>query len=338
MVQTYNLALVGFGNVGKEFLRLMLAKRQLLRAEYGIDWRLTGLASRTLGWRADAAGLDPLALLSAQGSLPQPGIRAGGLQDWLNKSQASVLFEATSIDRDTGQPAIDHLKAALEAGAHAISANKGPVIHAYHSLRELARARGKQFLFESSVMDGVPIFSLFPRGLPAVELRGFRGLLNSTTNVVLTGMENGLSFDGAVKKAQQMGVAETDPSNDLEGWDAAVKVTALAIVLMGAPLKLDEVERTGIRGLSAEQVRAARAAGKRIKLVCRAQRTAAGGVLASVRPEVLPLSDPLALLEGATSALHFDLDVFGLSIIEHKPGVVATAYGLLADFIRAIQS
>jgi homoserine dehydrogenase len=338
LIRTYNLALAGFGNVGKEFVRLMLAKRQLLRTQYGIDWKLTGLASRTLGWCADPAGFDASALLEAPGGSPQPGTRVAGLQDWLSKSQASVLFEATSINRETGQPAIDHLRAALEAGAHAISANKGPVVHAYHALRELAAARGRQFLFESAVMDGVPVFSLFPGGLPAVELRGFRGLLNSTSNVVLTEMENGLSFDDAVKKAQQIGVAETDPSNDLEGWDAAVKVTALAIVLMDATLKLGEVERTGIRNLTAEQVRAARAEGKRYKLVCRARKTPAGGVLASVGPELLPLSDPLALLEGATSALQFDLDVFGLSIIEHKPGVVATAYGLLADFIRAVKA
>src|SRR5208282_5670673 len=137
---------------------------------------------------------------------------------------------------------------------------------------------------------------------------------------------------------------ETDPSDDLDGWDAAVKVAALVIVLMDVPIKLDEIERVGIRAISPEEVRAARAAGMRYKLICRAERTANGvragvraaGVRASVRPEQLPMTDPLALLEGTTSALRFDTDVFGLSIIEHKPGVVATAYGLLADFIRAV--
>jgi homoserine dehydrogenase len=187
-------------------------------------------------------------------------------------------------------------------------------------------------------MDGTPIFSLFPHSLPAVELRGFRGILNSTTNVVLTEMERGLSLDEAVKKAQQIGVAETDPSDDLDGWDATVKIAALVIVLMGVPIHLDEIERIGIRTITPEQVRAARAANMRYKLICSAERTATGGVRASVKPERLPLTDPLALLEGTTSALRFDLDVFGLSIIEHKPGVIATAYGLLADFIRAVSS
>jgi homoserine dehydrogenase len=185
------------------------------------------------------------------------------------------------------------------------------------------------------VMDGTPIFSMFPHGLPAVELRGFRGILNSTTNVVLAEMERGLSLEEAVKVAQQIGVAETDPSDDLDGWDAAVKVAALVIVLMGVPIRLDEIERAGIRTVSAEQIRAARDANRRFKLVCRAERIGSG-VRASVAPEQLPLSDSLAHLEGTTSAIRFDLDVFGLSIIEHKPGVIATAYGLFADFIRAV--
>jgi homoserine dehydrogenase len=184
-------------------------------------------------------------------------------------------------------------------------------------------------------MDGIPIFSMFPHSLPAIELRSFRGILNSTTNVVLTEMEKGLTLEDAVKRAQEIGVAETDPSDDLDGWDAAVKVAALVIVLMGQPIKLDEIERHGIRTVSPEEVRAACAQGMRYKLICRAERTA-NGIRASVRPEQLPVTDPLALLEGTTSALRFETDVFGLSIIEHKPGVVATAYGLLADFVRAV--
>jgi homoserine dehydrogenase len=153
--------------------------------------------------------------------------------------------------------------------------------------------------------------------------------------VVLTEMEKGLSLDAAVKKAQEIGVAETDPSDDLDGWDPAVKVAALVIVLMDVPITLDQVERTGIRDITPEQIRAARASGMRYKLICSAERTA-NGVRASVRPEQLPMTDPLALLEGTTSALRFEMDVFGLSIIEHKPGVIATAYGLLADLIRAV--
>ncbi len=332
-IRTWNLALVGFGNVGKAFVRLLIDKRAVLRRDYDVECRLTGLASRRLGWLAEPEGFDPAALLEAGPPAPVAG-GPQNVREWLAAARADVLLEASSLNRRTGQPAIEHLHAALEAGAHAVSANKGPVVHAYRELRNLAREKGRRFLFESTVMDGTPIFSLFPHALPAVEIRGFRGIMNSTTNVILTEMERGLDFDRAVRKAQEIGVAETDPSDDVDGWDAAVKVAALAIVLMGEPITLDQVDRTGIRSLSPEEVRAARAEGLRYRLICRAERTPQG-LRASVRPEKLPLSDPLALLEGTTSALRFDLDVFGLSIIEHKAGVVATAYGLFADFLRA---
>lgn len=332
----YRLALIGFGNVGKEFVRLLRSKEVRLREDYGIEFLLTGVASRRIGWMANASGLDTAALLAGQFPEVPAWATPKNVREWLEAADADVLFEASSLDRRTGQPAIDHLKVALEGGAHAISANKGPIVYAYREIRELARSRGRKFVFESTVMDGTPIFSMFPHSLPAVELRGFRGILNSTTNVVLTEMEKGLTLEQAVKRAQEIGVAETDPSDDLDGWDAAVKVAALTIVLMDVPIRLDQIERVGIRSVSPEQVRAARAVGTRYKLICRADRVG-NGVRASVRPEQLPMSDPLSLLEGTTSALRFETDVFGLSVIEHKPGVIATAYGLLADFIRAVR-
>ena len=318
-------------------MRLLIAKETELRRRYDVRWRLSGVATRRAGWVADPEGLNPLALLN--GHWPQ---RTGrevlpNLTEWLDRSRADVFFETSSLDPQGGQPAIEHLRAALQHGAHAVSANKGPVVHAYAELLALARERGKSFLCESTVMDGVPIFSLFPVGLPAVELRSFSGVLNSTTNLVLTEVEKGLSFEEAIRRAQALGVAETDPSNDLEGWDAAVKVAALATVLMGNPVRLDQVQRTGLRDLSAEKIRSVRAAGMRYKLVCRAERRGAG-VECSVRPELLLAGDPLANLEGTSSALRFDLDVFSFSIIEHNPGIEATAYGLLADFLRAVRA
>ena len=312
-----------------------MAKTAVLRDTYGIEWRLTGIASRRIGWIADPKGLDPAALLENRFPEMPAWRKPQNVRQWLEAADPGVFFEASSLDRRSGQPATDHLKAALESGAHAISANKGPVVYAYRELCNLAKTNGRKFLFESTVMDGTPIFSMFPHSLPAVELRGFRGILNATTNVVLTEMEKGLSLDEAVKKAQQIGVAETDPSDDLDGWDAAVKVAALVIVLMGVPITLNQVERTGIRAITPEQVRAARVSGMRYKLICSAERSA-NGVRASVRPEQLPMTDALALLEGTTSTLRFDMDVFGLSIIEHKANVIATAYGLLGDFIRAV--
>ena len=246
--------------------------------------------------------------------------------------------KATSLNVESGQPAIEHIRAALEHGAHAITANKGPVVHAWAELRDLAARRGVQFLFESTVMDGVPIFSLFRNTLPAIEVRGFKGILNSTTNVILTGMERGLSFEESLQQAQQLGVAETDASYDIEGWDAAVKVAVLVNVIMGVRLPPQEVEREGIRGLTGEAVRSARNAGTPYKLICRAQRTESG-VSASVGPEQIPLTDAMALVGGTSSIIQFETDIFpGLTITEENPGLYATAYGMLADFVRAVGS
>ena len=319
--------------MNRTLVRLLEKKRDDLR-ELGIDWRITGVATRRMGWIADADGLDGAELLN-EGAIPGTSALLG-VREWLKAAQADVLFEATSLSVSDGHPAIDHIRAALDLGAHAITANKGPVVHAYEELAELATQRGKRFLFESTVMDGAPVFSLFRDNLPAVHVQGFRGILNSTTNVILSGMERGLSFDQSLREAQQIGVAETDPTHDVEGWDAAVKVAALVRVLMGAPLRLEAIEREGIGKLSAEMVRNAHANGKPYKLVCRAQRESSG-VRASVRPEQVPLSDPLAWVAGTSSIVYFETDIFpGLAITENNPGLEATAYGMLADFVRAV--
>lgn len=336
---SYNLAIVGMGNVGRSLLRLLISKETDLRRRYDIRWRLTGVASRRIGWIADPDGLNPLAALHGHSLMQHgntPTSQPHNIREWLEKSRADVLFEASSLDVQTGQPATEHLKTALECGAHAITANKGPIVHAYRELLSLAKEKGRQFLYESTVMDGVPVFSMFPHSLPATDIRGFTGVLNSTTNVVLTEIEKGRSLEEAVKRAQAMGIAETDPTADLDGWDAAVKVAVLTIVLMGVNIKLEQVQRTGIRELSDEKIRSVRAAGMRYKLVCRSERRG-DGADCSVRPELLLASDPLASLEGSSSAIRFDLDVFGLSFVEHNPGIEATGYGLLADFLRAVR-
>ena len=321
--------------MNRALVRLLQKKEPDLR-ERDIAYRITGVATRRLGWLANSDGMDLSALASGNISATQNFKSSANVREWLGKAHADVLFEATSLDPHTGQPAIDHIRSALEMGAHAITANKGPIVHAYDELRSLAVAKGRRFLFESTVMDGAPIFSLFRDSLPTVHLRGFRGILNSTTNVILSSMEEGRDFEQALRNAQEIGVAETDPSHDIEGWDATVKVAALVIVLMGVPVRLDQIKREGIRGLTGEVVRAARAAGKPYKLVCRAQRTAKG-VAASVGPEQLALRDPLAWVAGTSSVVYFETDIFpGLAITETNPGVETTAYGMLADFIRAV--
>ena len=330
----HNLCFLGFGNVNRALFALLREKQDELRAR-GVEYRITGIATRRMGWIANSAGLD-LALDPNQALAKSTGSpKSTNVRDWLAAARANVLFEATALDPQSGQPAIDHIRAALEFGAHAITANKGPIVHAYEELTALAAEHGRRFLFESTVMDGVPIFGMFRECLPAVHLRGFHGILNSTTNVILSGMEEGLSFEQSLKRAQEAGVAETDPTNDIEGWDATVKVAALVRVLMGTKLPLDSIRRQGISHLSPDTVRAARASGNPYKLVCRARRTE-DGVTASVRPEQVALGDPMAAVTGTSSIIRFETDIFpGLTITENNPGLEATAYGMLADFVRA---
>jgi homoserine dehydrogenase len=331
-IHTYNLCFLGFGNVNRTLAHLLLDREAELRDRYSIAFRFTGIASRRLGWIANPEGLDV-----ERAPSPAKGPNASltsSVDSWLAAARADVLFEATSLNIETGQPAIDHIRAALTHGAHAITANKGPIVHAYRELRDLAADRHKKFLFESTVMDGVPIFSLFDQ-LPAIHLQGFHGILNSTTNVILSEMENALTFDEALTKAQALGIAETDASHDIDGWDAAVKTAALVTVLMDVPIKLDQVAREGIRHLSAEAVRGAKKEGRPYKLVCRAKKKEDNGVTASVRPEQIPLTDPMAKITGSSSYIYFETDIFpGLAITEDNPGLYATAYGMLADFTR----
>ena len=337
-IRHHNLCFLGFGNVNRTLARLLADRETELRERYGITFRITGIASRRLGWIADPRGLDPETCVARPPSAARSGEsnpQAESVRDWLAAARAEVLFEATSLNVQTGQPAVDHIRAALEHGAHTITANKGPIVHAHRELRDLAKAHRKKFLFESTVMDGVPIFSLFEQ-MPAIHLQGFHGILNSTTNVILSEMEQGLNFDEALKKAQALGVAETDASHDIDGWDAAVKTAALITVLMDIPVRLEDIEREGIRDLTPNALRNACRDGWPLKLVCRAQRTG-NSVKASVRPEKILSTQPMARITGTSSYVYFETDIFpGLAIIEENPGLYATAYGLLADFVRAV--
>ncbi len=348
-IHNYNLCFLGFGNVNRTLVHLLRDREPELRTRYGISFRITGIASRRLGWLANPNGLDATTFPYLNSDREGHGfsraeraseidglqpLRSADIRTWLQAAQADVVFEATSLNVESGQPAVDHIRAALNHGAHAITANKGPVVHAYRELRDLAAARGKRFLFESTVMDGVPIFSLFDQ-LPAIHLQGFHGILNSTTNVILTGMEEGLTFNESLKKAQSLGIAETDATHDIDGWDAAVKTAALITVLMDVPIKLEEINREGIHNLTAETVQAAKREGCPYKLVCRAKKTDKG-ITANVRPEQVPLSDAMSQIAGTSSYIYFETDIFpGLAITEENPGLYATAYGMLADFVRA---
>jgi homoserine dehydrogenase len=340
MTRNYDLALLGFGNVGRATARLLASKQETLRLQYGVTFRVVGIYTQRHGCAIDPEGVELLRAVrlvergQSLAELTQQAEPPDALA-FLRTCGATVLLESIPVNYETGQPALDYLRTALELGMHAITANKGPVVHGYEALTSLAQARQVSFLFESAVMDGAPIFSLWREALPGAVLNGFRGILNSTTNYILTRMEGGESFAQALTQAQQIGIAETDPSGDIDGWDAAVKVAALVTVLMGRACTPAQVERKGIAGLTPADVELASQAGKRWKLVCSAGWE--GGVLtARVAPEVVDAGDPLFNVSGTSSAITFFTDVLpALTVVEGDPGPQTTAFGLLADFLRA---
>ena len=171
------------------------------------------------------------------------------------------MFENSPVNKQTGQPALDHVRAALNLGMHAITANKGTVVHGYRELTALAKSKGRQFRFESTVLGGSPVFSLFRETFPLAELISFSGILNATSNIILSRMENGEAYEDAVKYCQSVGVAETDPANDVDGWDAAIKIAALATVLWGIPTTPQQVNPTGIRNITPQMIAQAKAEG-----------------------------------------------------------------------------
>jgi homoserine dehydrogenase len=343
----HKLAFVGFGNVARALVRLLLRKQAVLEGDYSITFLITGIATGQHGCAVNTAGLDPQKALSlveaGQSIAPVSVLPVHDSLSVIRQSQADVMFENSPVNHSTGQPALDHVRTALGAGMHAITANKGTVVHGYRELTALAKSRGRKFYFESTVLGGSPVFSVFRECMPAMDLLSFRGVLNSTTNIILTRMERGESFDQAVKHCQSIGVAETDPSADVDGWDAAIKVAALVNVLMDIPFAPQDVARNGIREISAGMIAKAKAKGKRYKLICSAEKKG-DAVSASVAPELVSIADPLFGMEDSTTGVAFRTDVLGdYSIIEsERPDMVAgpepTAYGLFADFINAVKN
>ena len=338
----YKLAFLGFGNVGRALAELLIRKKTELKEKYDITFSVTGIATGRRGSLVKPNGIDLHGALElVRSSRPLSLLTTKPVEDsfdFIQKCGADVLFENTSVDHETGQPALDHIKNALELGMHVCTANKGPVVHGYKALLDLADANGVRFLHESTVMDGAPIFSLFREAIPASNLLSFKGILNSTTNLILSRLERGDSFDEAVKHCQDVGIAETDPSGDVDGWDAAIKVSALVTVLMGIPLKPQEVDREGVRNITPEMVAEALKDGKRYKLICSAERDGDKIISAKVAPELILSTSPIYSVEGTSSIVEFKSDVLGdLSIVEKDPGPHTTAYGLLADFVNAVK-
>ncbi len=320
------IAFLGYGTVGRALYALLARRRAALSREYGIDYVVTGVASRRGGWRVNAAGLEP----------EQPtGEIVDNVTQWLERSAAEVVFEALPLEPMSGQPALDYLRAAIEHGVHVISANKGPVVHGHRLLTELAAARGVCYRFESAVMDGAPVFSLARACIPLAGVRSVRGIFTSTATVVLEAIESGHTLDEGIGLAQRMGIAEADPGYDVDGWDSAMKLCAVANVVLGADIRPSDVTRAGIRELREADVRRARLEGSPFRLVGEISRGANGVVAARVGPERCAADGPLGAVRGTTLVMHYEADVFpgGLTVTSHDPDPTTTAYGMMADLI-----
>ena len=312
------LALIGYGNVGRALHRLLRRKRR----EFGFT--VTGIHTLRHGTATAPRGLS---------ENPDFGPRAPSIEAFLESAGADVAVELTTLDPSTGEPASSHIRAAFARGMHVVTANKGPIAHAYAELRDLAVVRGVEFRFESTVMDGAPVFNLWRRTMPGVKVLGFTGVLNSTSKIVVEAMERGGSFEDGLAAARAMGITEGGGAYDVEGWDSAAKTAALANVLMDARATPLSVAPRGIGKLTPERVREMESQGKTVRLVSRARRTSSG-VSLRVRAEVLEKTDILAAVRGTSNLILFDTDLMGtFGTVSIEPGVEQTAYGVFSDLV-----
>jgi len=312
------LALIGYGNVARALERLIESRRR------DFPFTITGIHTLRHGTAVDPNGLAPK---------PKFGPRAGSIEEFLDAAGAEVAVELTTLDPTAGEPAISHIRAAFARGMHVITANKGPIAHAYADLRDVAARAGLGFRFESAVMDGAPVFNLWRHIMPGVKVLGFAGALNSTTKVVVETMERGGSFEDGLAAARAMGITEAGGAFDVDGWDSAAKTAALANVLMDARTTPQQVSTRGIGRLTPERVAAINLQGKTARLISRARRTGSG-VSLRVRAEVLDRADILAAPHGTSNILLFHTDLMGsFGTVSIDPGVEQTAYGVFSDLV-----
>jgi homoserine dehydrogenase len=333
----YRLALIGFGSAGQGLAHILRDQGETLARRYGVSLRIVAVCTRSRGSLYDPEGLDPAALLQAiahDGHLRN----LAGQHDWspldmIEQANADILVELSPTDLTTGEPATNHMRAALSRGMHAITANKGPIALHLTELRRLASDAQLYLGFEGTVMSGTPALRLGWSDLAGCQVLELRGIVNGTTNYILTQMESDMSYADALAEAQRLGYAEANPAGDVEGYDAAAKALILANVLMDARLELSDVERAGITTLTRDTIEAARASNERWKLIARVWRDGEH-VRASVQPTRLPISHPLASAGGATNALTITTDLLGeVTLIGPGAGGIATGFAVISDIL-----
>ena len=310
------LALIGYGNVGRALARLICSKRR------EFPFTITGIHTLRHGTAIDPRGLP---------EDPPFGPRAESVEAFLDEAGADAAVELTTLEPSTGEPAISHIRAAFARRLPVVTANKGPIAHAYAPLRAEAAGAGVAFRFESAVMDGAPVFNLWRYAMPGVKVLGFTGALNSTSKLVVEAMERGCSLEDGLRAARELGVTEGSGAFDVEGWDSACKTAALANVLMDARTTPQRVSTRGIAKLTPARVAEIAGQGKTVRLISRGRQTAAGLSL-RVRAEVLDRNDVLACTPGTSNIILFHTDLMGtFGTVSIDPGVEQTAYGVFSD-------
>lgn len=338
ILKTIRLILVGFGVVGQGFAEIVSLKKDVLAKEADLELRIVGVATGRDGFIYHEQGLEPETLLQVrregQSLQTYPGARHWSrFEDAVAEIEADALVEVSSTNLRDAEPALSYIKSALSKGWHVVTANKGPGALAPFALYDLASAKGVQLRMEASVMAGTPVLSTILEGLAGSRVQRVRGVINGTTNYILTAMAAGRTYADVLAEAQRLGYAETDPTADVEGYDALAKVLILSALVFKVELKPEDVTLQGITGITLEQVEQANQAGQRIKLVASIERTA-DGVQASVKPQALALSDPLARVDGSMNALSIETDTLSpVTVIGPGAGKLETAQGLLADLL-----
>ena len=336
---TYRAIMMGFGNVGRAVSELVLQRGEAVAREHGVTVSFVLVADRS-GAAMDPHGLDLQRLLDVKarsgGVAAYPGGGRPGLGGVaaIEAVAADLLLEASPTSVRSGEPGLSHIRAALNAGMHVVSANKGPLVVAYHELMDLARQRGVRFLNAATAGAPLPALEIARSVLHGAVVESIEAIPNGTTNYILSLMEEGRSLEDGIAAAQDAGIAETDPSLDVDGWDSAAKIIILATAAMGAKARLDDVSVEGIGGVTTTDLVELRRQGLALKLLASARRGPRGVELA-VAPTPLPLDHPLARLRNTGMGILFHTDLLGdLFVSVENDSPYATAQSMLRDVVN----
>ncbi len=333
------MAVIGLGNVGRRFLELVQRKHALIRDRFDLELVVTA-AGDSSGGAEYYRGLEIQTILDLKRS--GKGIAAYlmhgrgeiGMVETVRSAEADVLVENTLTNLTDGEPGLSTMREALERKMHIATANKGPLVLAYQELWQLATKQGVKILHSATVAGGLPVVNIGRRDLGACEITRFEGIVNGTTNHILDAMSHGVSYEAALKHAQDIGMAEADPTLDVDGWDAANKLVIIANAVLRRPTQLKDVRVEGIRGVTQTDLENARANGQVIKLVARAVKRGDDYEL-TVQPERLDVSHPLASVSGGYMGVLYESDINGQIFARiHEENPYPTAAAVLRDVIN----